>query len=85
MNIYVAYPETRREPGVRAAWVDRRYFSNLAGVNADLIELRRFDCRHDASAKLARDPGGVSQSMTGGAETANQQVFRTVCGDRPAQ
>jgi hypothetical protein len=77
MNIYVAYPATSPESGVRSAWVDRRYFSTLAGVNTDVIELWHFDCGHDRGYGRS----GVSESMNGGAETANQQVRSWVCGD----
>jgi hypothetical protein len=99
VNIYVAYRGRPRESGVQSAWVDRRYFSNLAGVNADVIDLWRFDCRHDRSRPWsARDdevrdgawglePGSsaVSDRVAARAESANQQVLEMVCGRRPAQ
>jgi hypothetical protein len=84
MNIYVAYRGAPREPGVRSAWVDRRYFSNLAGVNADVIELRRFDCRDGTSRRL----GGRAEDGSWPPErelTPSQQVLQTVCERASAQ
>jgi hypothetical protein len=69
LNIYVAYQGAPHASGVRSAWVDRRYFSNLAGVNADVIELRRFDCRQVPDRAL----------------TASQQVLQRVCEDGSTQ
>ncbi len=72
MNIYVAH-RGAPEPGVQSAWVDRRYFSNLAGVNADVVELRQFDCRQGRTQRW-------SERVTADAGTANQQLLEMVCG-----
>jgi hypothetical protein len=101
VNIYVASQGTARDSRIRSVWVDRRYFSNLAGVSADVIDLWRFDCRHDRSRPWsARDdevrggdgagglePGSsaVSDRVAARAESANQQVLEMVCGRRPGQ
>ena len=46
MNLYVAYRGASNDGRLVYAWVDRRHFSNFAGVHKNLIALRRFDCAH---------------------------------------
>jgi hypothetical protein len=78
VNIYIAYPEAPHEPGMQSAWVDRRYFSNPAGVNADVIELQHFDCRDDRNrGSSTRREDGSSQPAR--ALTPGEQVLRTIC------
>lgn len=89
VNIYVAYRGASRPLGMQSAWVDRRYFSNLAGVNADVIEVRQLDCRHargDRRSEPANDGSSRLAPASGArAETLNQRILEMVCGQERTQ
>jgi hypothetical protein len=85
VNIYVADQGTPRDSGVRSVWVDRQYFNNLAGVNADVIELRHFDCRHDTGRWRTVRGAAAPDPTPGRVLTPSEQLLRTVCQRGPAQ
>jgi hypothetical protein len=55
LNIYIAnYGRRPREEARVSVWVRREFFRNPAGIDANLIEAREFDCLHERSRRLAR-------------------------------
>jgi hypothetical protein len=87
MNVYYAY-RSRSDNGVVSVWVDRRLFSNPAGINKDLFDTWDVDCRQrrvrpepgrDARAMPAMTPGSSWRSPPSGA--SGERVLRSVCAD----
>lgn len=98
-NIYIAYPEARRDGSLVSAWVDREFSSNLASVNASRIELRQFDCARRMSRRsssvdehhtlMGRDHVTVSSSVSSWtiahSGTPEERVLLVVCGHSDSQ
>lgn len=51
MNIYVADGGKSDDGRFAFAWVNRRYFSNVAGIDKSVIEPMQFDCHHRMSRR----------------------------------
>jgi len=87
MNIYYAY-RARSPDGVVSVWVDRRHFSNPAGIDKDLFDIWDVDCHH---RRMRPGPGpGVTAVMSLTAESAwstprsgmpHERLLRSVCAD----
>jgi hypothetical protein len=66
-----------------------RGFSNLASVNADVIELWYFDCRHDRGLRTVEREDDAppalerrSSALPERATFVDKQVIETICGTR---
>jgi hypothetical protein len=68
MNVYVSHRSTRQSDGSVSTWVDRRYSSNVAGIDTNVTELKQFDCRGNASRRLAS--ANRYHDLNGGQQTA---------------
>lgn len=94
VNIYVADAgRGARDAAHVSAWVRREFFRNPAGIDANLIEVREFDCLRNRSRRLARASENgtgyegddwvvspaVSAWMSVPAASTAEQVLRLVC------
>jgi hypothetical protein len=70
LNLYYRY-RTRPANGMVSVWVDRRHFSNLAGVTNDLVDSWDVDC---GRRRLRAEPGPASS-------VPHEQLLRAVCTD----
>lgn len=99
VNIYVAlYGRPQRNEARVSAWVRRESFRNLAGINANQVEVWQFDCIRGTSRRLARAAEyaatakrgswvlskAVSEWSRATTETAAGQVVRAACERSPA-
>jgi hypothetical protein len=87
MNIYYAY-RASADKDVISVWVDRRLFSNPAGINKDLLEAWNLDCRGarirsvpEPTAKSASSAVVGSDWSTPRPGTARERLLRSACSE----
>jgi hypothetical protein len=85
MNVYYAY-RSRSDNGIVSVWIDRRLFSNLAGINKDLFDAWDVDCRRQ---RVRPDPEAARPIAAAITEStwrtprsgAPDELLRSVCAD----
>jgi len=70
-NVYLSSGALERDGTAVVLWVDHRYFGSLAGIDADRVELREFDCSRGVFRRIrwVGDARGAASSVLAVATT----------------
>jgi hypothetical protein len=92
MNVYVAQRRAETRDDLASAWVKRKYFRSVAGIDKNLLELHEFDCSHSASRRVlsadgrndsvGSSPRTLSAWSVARRGTSEERVLLLVCAGR---
>lgn len=98
MNIYLADAGKSYEGRFVFAWVNRRYFSNVAGIDKSLIEAMQFDCLRRMSRRSSASefravndypPTTSADALSGwtisAAGTTDERILLVACAQTDAR
>ena len=98
MNIYVADAGKSGDGRFVFAWVNRRYFSNVAGIDKSLIEAMQFDCLRRMSRRSSASefravndypPTTSADALSGwtisAAGTTDERILLVACAQTDAR